>query len=219
LFNGKVIPFDVFQFLAHVFYYIPFTKYEYYNHVFWTLGIEFQFYIIVGLFYFLNKSDYYKFGFLCVFGASYFISFTNGYYLLNTYALYFAFGMAAFQYQYSLNKIFIFLMILFWGLIIYSSGWLIGLIMILSILVVFFASKKNFYLNFLGKISYSLYLTHPLVLIYSHGIIKKVWPSLLHFEIGRLIVYVVIAIVAASGFYFIIERPSISLSKKINFSD
>ena len=218
LFNGKVIPFNIFQFLAHIFYYVPFTKYEYYNHVFWTLSIEFQFYILIGLLYFLNKSEYYKASFLCIFGLSCFLNFTNDYYLINTYALYFSIGMATFQYQFGQNKIFLLLIVLFLGMIIYLSGWLLGLLIVLSILVVLYTHKKNVYLNYLGKISYSLYLTHPLILVYSHGIIKRLWPSLLHFEIWMLLLHVIVAIAAASIFFLIVERPSIKLSKKINFS-
>jgi peptidoglycan/LPS O-acetylase OafA/YrhL len=56
-FKGQSIPFIPGQFLAHIFYMVPFTKYPFYNHVFWTLCIEFQFYLLIGVLYFLIESS------------------------------------------------------------------------------------------------------------------------------------------------------------------
>lgn len=52
-FKGSYIPFIPEQFIAHLLYVVPFTKYPFYLHLFWTLCIEFQFYVIIGLLYFL----------------------------------------------------------------------------------------------------------------------------------------------------------------------
>ena len=41
--------FNISEFILHFFYLIPFSKYEWYNGVYWTLGIEFQYYILIGL--------------------------------------------------------------------------------------------------------------------------------------------------------------------------
>jgi len=51
-FKGERIVLIPGQLIAHIFYAVPFTKYPFYNHVFWTLSVEFQFYLLIGILYF-----------------------------------------------------------------------------------------------------------------------------------------------------------------------
>jgi peptidoglycan/LPS O-acetylase OafA/YrhL len=41
--------FDFLKVIFHLAYLIPFSNYDWYQSVFWTLGLEFQFYILIGL--------------------------------------------------------------------------------------------------------------------------------------------------------------------------
>jgi len=68
-YRGVPFKFDFGQFIAHIFYAVPFTSYQFYNHIFWTLCVEFQFYVLIGLFYFLSNKTLYKTIFLIAFGA------------------------------------------------------------------------------------------------------------------------------------------------------
>jgi peptidoglycan/LPS O-acetylase OafA/YrhL len=60
------------QLLLHFGYLIPFTKYTWMNRVYWTLAIEFQFYLFMGLFYFVitNKKVSYTIDWLYVLSDS-----------------------------------------------------------------------------------------------------------------------------------------------------
>ena len=69
----------------------------------------------------------------------------------------------------------------------------------------------------LGKISYSLYLTHSLAFIIVRGLLKQ-----LHFNLSKnpalwLCIEVTAAILVAWLFYYLIEKPSLKLSKKIKY--
>lgn len=59
-YKGFAIPFIPSQFLAHVFYLIPFSNWGFYSSVFWTLCVEFQFYLLIVIFYFINDSIIYR---------------------------------------------------------------------------------------------------------------------------------------------------------------
>ena len=71
--KNKAVTFSVGQFFAHIFYVVPFTNYPFYNRVFWTLSVEFQFYVLIGLLYFLFKNRVYQSGFLIAFSLTCFI--------------------------------------------------------------------------------------------------------------------------------------------------
>jgi peptidoglycan/LPS O-acetylase OafA/YrhL len=46
---GEAWHLDWGRLLAHLLYLVPFTKYEWMNSAFWTLAVEFQFYLLIGL--------------------------------------------------------------------------------------------------------------------------------------------------------------------------
>jgi len=93
-YRGKAIPFQTGRFIAHILYLVPFTKYAYYNIVFWTLCVEFQFYLLIGVFYFLWDNRYYKRVFLLLFSLTSFIPFINPHDLVFTYGPIFALGIS-----------------------------------------------------------------------------------------------------------------------------
>jgi peptidoglycan/LPS O-acetylase OafA/YrhL len=47
--NGIPYELEIGRLLAHALYLIPFTKYDWLNEVYWTLAIEFQFYLTIGM--------------------------------------------------------------------------------------------------------------------------------------------------------------------------
>jgi exopolysaccharide production protein ExoZ len=218
-FRGRTTTIIPGQLLAHIFYVVPFTKWKFYNHIFWTLCIEFQFYLIVGLLYFLFDSRLYRNCFLIAFALTSFIPFTIGYSLVFNYAAIFALGIslvnlynkeknAAAWYHY----VFPLLFLLVAG---YQFGLAIALFLLLSAGILLFVKSDFRPLNFLGNISYSLYLTHSLVFLVVTSLLKK-----LQFDLGKtqllwLALEVALAIIIAYGFYLLVEKPSLRLSKKV----
>ncbi|KGG52615.1 hypothetical protein DI09_150p20 [Mitosporidium daphniae] len=75
------------------------------------------------------------------------------------------------------------------------------------------------FLQFAGKISYSLYLTHPMSLLISESIFscifsaKIVAPEEIHFN--KSVLGIAISLAIGSFFHFIIEKPAINFGSKI----
>jgi len=134
-FKGESIPFIPAQFLAHLFYIIPFTKYTFYNHVFWTLCIEFQFYVLIGVLYFVFESNIYKAGFLILFSLMCLIPFTNSCYLVINYAPIFSLGIALISFYQKSDWSNSILPLIFLSLILYKFGWPILVLLIFSMLI------------------------------------------------------------------------------------
>ncbi len=214
-FKGEGIPFIPAQFLAHLFYIIPFTKYTFYNHVFWTLCIEFQFYVLIGILYFLFESNIYKIGFLVLFSLTCLIPFTNSYYLVFNYAPIFSLGIALVSFYQKRNWSNCILPLIFLSLILYKFGWPILVLLVLSMLILFLVSAHIKPLAFLGQISYSLYLTHGLLFIVLVGMLKRLHFNPQQNQLLWLFVEMLFALLAASIFYFLIEKPSLKLSKLV----
>ncbi len=217
-FKGSAIPIIPGQFIAHILYIVPFTGYSFYNHVFWTLGVEFQFYLIIGLLYFLSDSKIYKTAFLLIFCGLSFIKFNEGYYIVSTYAPVFCLGISLVNVVNNRNIYNIIFSSIFTCVIAYQFGIGIFILLIVSSLIIVFIDKFNKPLFLLGEISYSLYLTHNLVFIVIAGLLKK-----MHFDLeSRQLVWLLIEVIAAMSFAYLfyqaIEKPSLRLSKKVFYN-
>ncbi|HEY4326396.1 MAG TPA: acyltransferase [Mucilaginibacter sp.] len=214
-FKGSVIDFVPGQLLAHVFYVVPFTKYPFYNHVFWTLCVEFQFYLLIGLIYFLSKNPAFKSVFLILFSLSSLIPFSNSYYLVFTYAPIFALGISLvtlYQKRSWLNTA---LPIFLLSMIAFKFGASIFILLLFSCIAIFYFNLVIKPLSFLGDISYSLYLTHPLTFIVFTGTAKRLHFDLNSYLLFWLFIELSLAILFAYIFYLLIEKPSLRLSKHI----
>jgi len=213
-YKGNGFTFIPGQFIAHIFYVVPFTKYEFYNHVFWTLSVEFQFYLIVGMFFFLSESRIYRSIFLILFSLLSLINWPNSYYLVFNYSPIFSTGIALVTFYKNKNWINVILPICFLVLVAFKFGIAILILLIISSIVILYHDQLIKPLRFLGDISYSLYLTHTLVLIVCLGLIKRLSIDVNQHQLFWLSVEILIAIAFAYFFYRLIEKPSINLSKK-----
>jgi exopolysaccharide production protein ExoZ len=214
-FNGSAIAFIPRQFIAHILYIVPFTKYPFYNHVFWTLCVEFQFYLLIGILYFLSNNAPYKSTFLIIFSLSSLIHFSNSYYLVFNYAAIFSLGISLVTLYKNSSWKNIMLPLLFLILIALKFGMAIFILLLLSSFAIFYFNLIIKPLSFLGDISYSLYLIHPLTFIVFIGTAKRLHFDLNHYKLFWLTVEVLVAILSSYFFYLIIEKPSLRLSKHI----
>lgn len=214
-FEGDRIDFIPQQFLAHLLYIIPFTKYSFYNHIFWTLSVEFQFYLLIGVLYFLFDTPIYKFTFLVIFSLTCFIPIPNAFYLVFTYAPIFALGIALVSFYQNKKWVNIILPLFFLGIIVYQFGLAIFILLVISSLVMLFFKLLIKPLVFLGNISYSLYLTHYPTLLVLQGLLKRLHVDSNNNQLICLFVEVLAACFVAYLFYLLIEKPSIRLSKRI----
>ncbi len=217
-FNGHRFVFIPGQLIAHIFYAVPFTKYPFYNHVFWTLSVEFQFYLLIGILYFLSDNRIFKFTFLVLFSLTCLIPFSNSYYLVFNYAPIFAAGISLvnFYQKRSLSNTILPLLLL--CLVEYKFGLPIFILLIFTSMAIPFFKIVIKPLKQLGDISYSLYLTHPLVLIVFLGLAKRLGLGTINNQLLALFLEITVAVLFAYLFYRIIEKPSSDLSKRFFYN-
>lgn len=205
--------------LYHLFYLVDFFDGDWLNPVYWTLAIEFQFYLLIGLLFFLLKSKN-RFVLIALFAAlnlsSLFITDDR---FVPHYFLMFLPGIILFWYQ--SKRISLYLFIAFILILIttgfYKHGISGPICSVLSIGFILFVTKPMKPLLFLGTISYSLYLIHTIV--GTDGIINFM-QNFVHSENGRIWLMILtfpVVIGISWLFYIIIERPSMKLSKRIKY--
>lgn len=214
--NESVFTIEWQRIFHHLFYTIPFTDYDWYNIIYWTLAIEFQFYILIAIVYFLlqNKEKWIAIGSILaisIIGVLY-----DDIRLVFFYMPLFGLGMLLNLFL--LNKISIKLFLLaLTGLsfmVFLNFGTTVLITSFLSLFFIYIIKNENKIGQFLGNISYSLYLTHGLIggqllyLFQRHT--SDNWTSTVLF-----ISAITLSILFAYGFWFAIERPAIRWSKKV----
>ena len=214
-YKGHAIAFVPGQFIANVFYYVPVTKFGFYNSVFWTLSVEFQFYIIIGLLYFSSAKQFYKAVFTICFSLTCLILPSKPYSFIFHYAPIFALGIALNAFYHKRNLIKALLPLALLVFIAYQFSITIFVLLGVSSLILLFFQSIVKQLSFLGDISYSLYLTHSLTLIVMLGIFKRLQINTEQHHGFWLITEVSIALSVAYLFYVLIEKPTTKLSKRI----
>lgn len=209
-YRGKPFQFDLGQLVAHLFYVVPFTQYTFYDHIFWTLCVEFQFYILIGLLYFLSSNKAYRTIFLIAFGAVNVFHFSNNNLIFN-YSSAFALGIAFMIFCNDRTRLNAILPALFICVAAYTLGITTAIVLLICCFAVMLVNMEVKPLYFLGNISYSLYLTHTFVFEVCIGILKRL--SIMQYQLASFCIELFVAILFAYLFYLLIERPSITLSK------
>ncbi len=202
--------------IHHIFYTIPFSQYEWLNEIYWTLAIEFQFYILIGLLFplLVHRDNRVSISVLLAFVAG--ALFLDDNRIVIHYAPIFAMGMTLFRILHThLNATLGWILIgLFSAATFYIHGISVGVFSSLAVAVIAFLNIDFKIGNRLGDISYSLYLIHGAFgghfLYFTSRHFDSTGMSIL-LLFGALI----ISLLAAWLFWWIIEIPSIRLSKKV----
>jgi peptidoglycan/LPS O-acetylase OafA/YrhL len=153
------------QVLHSLAYTIPFTNYEWVNSIFWTLAVEFQFYLLLGLIFTFMYKNATNFVICAVALCSlYYLPFSAQLQFFKYSTLFSMGGAVVLKYERRMNQPVFFLVVAGLAIIGYFQ---IGLETVLfglsTALIIAFVKTKNKLGSFLGKISYSLYLTHIVV--------------------------------------------------------
>ena len=214
-FNGvSYIP-DVNQALLHLGYLIPYQEtYDWISPVYWTLGIEFQFYLIMGLI-FVVLMRYKKIALALMLMLMLFNTDVDQYYIVD-HLNYFFCGMILFLAFKERNNLFLGGAILSLALLYHTPVPAIVFgTMILTLLK--YPSYSNKVFDFLANISYSLYLAHPFIgqPIINWGI-KRVQGD---FQVFMLIsISLIITLLFSYLMYIWVEKPSKRWSKRVRLS-
>jgi peptidoglycan/LPS O-acetylase OafA/YrhL len=207
---------DAKQTLLHLGYLIPFTDYNWMCRVYWTLAIEFQFYLFMGLFYFViirKELAIRILGYVAVLAVSFigsekFVLFWLPVFLLgNVLFLYLSGRITKYESYTVLTAVFVHI----WLFLPYPA-FFACLFAVLCIL--FLTNYRNRFLSWIGRISYSLYLVHAIVGLAAINVMSRY----AHTGIMKLVVILAgagISIFVSYCMYLLVEKPSQKLSSKI----
>lgn len=155
----------LYQVVTNVLYIVPYTSSTWLNGVFWTLAVEFQYYIIIGLCFLLLKRNWVNlilFAIICnlvdVSGVLKSVQFFE-------YNLLFVIGILVWL-KYSnrvTGKIFSIFLICLLGIVFFRMNYMISIFSAFTVFCILYFNIKNYLFSFFGKISYSLYLLHTVV--------------------------------------------------------
>lgn len=224
------------QLALHALYLIPFSHQEWIQPVYWTLAVEFQFYLCIGLIFPLIIFAYRKYGgmaasLMCAaFGMLVLIAHSVPEVKLFQYATCFAIGMmVAGRRIFGFGLIPTISLTLFLEILGSWSGqsWLVILGSSLAAAVAFYCTgpvnKSNHWIKpfwFLGTISYSLYVMHQVIASAGENmgrmILRKI-PGTLGLIMANLVPVgsLIAAFIAAYLLYRFVEKPTHNLSRNI----
>ncbi len=214
--NNEPFRIEIARVLHHIIYTIPFTEFEWYNTIYWTLAIEFQYYILIALMFpfLVAKNVWIRLTTIIAFGASaILLKDTN---LVFHFAPVFLMGMVLFLWKtnkMSLELFALFIVLLF-ALTMWVNGLEIAIAGVLTTYVIGFVEINKEIFNHFGDISYSLYLTHGLVggnVLYLLNRYTFNYTQSFFLILGAL----VLSLVVSFFFWRWIEKPSKDISKKI----
>lgn len=209
---------DLRTIVANLTYMYSFLDAGKYNEVYWTLEIEFQFYIVIALIHpLLSKfsgQPVLLSGLLLLLSCTYFIHNDevlffkdNSYFILGILLYLFKTGQITKNYfSYSTMAAM---------LICYAQQDLTSALAgIVSFLVIAYVRFSNPVTTFLGTISYSLYITHHFTGIISEFVLRNLTGMSPSMPVKTLMVFVYagLAVCFAWLFYRFIEKPFIHLS-------
>jgi len=220
LFILGIVPwqsFDIRQFAVNIFHIAPlFKNYSWYSPIFWTLAIEFQYYILLGLFFSLLMRCKPAVSILIVCSISVICVFAklNIRDLVFTYWYDFAAGYIGFMCL--INKIrpqtaTIYLTV-FCAIVAWKVSIITGVLPFVTTLIILLFNKRPYRpFLFLGNISYSLYLTHTIAIFF----FLKFAKAHLSNPIILFGLTILSCVCFAALFYTIIEKPVLRRSKKL----
>lgn len=206
------------QFLLHFLYLNQYFGEEAFIPVYWTLAIEFQFYILIGLLYgpILSRSRWVPI--LIFIGwtvLSRYVWAPYNWFIID-YGLIFLAGTLLFLFKIGRLTVWTFPLFLSITLFLLHGKSGIGpTLTVVSGLATILLLKRHWWLtDFFGRISYSLYLTHLEAAgwlgVYARDVVRN--------ELLLKCIMVVFAIAFAIAFHHLIERPALRLSKRIAYT-
>ncbi|MFD1466667.1 acyltransferase family protein [Hymenobacter caeli] len=208
------------QLINNITFTIPFTHYKWIVAIFWTLAIEFQFYIFIGLLFNKIFENFNPFVFLLIFlsaAALQYLPFTSRENFFH-YSSLFALGGLALCYHRGLIGIKSYAVLL---AIFFIIAWVqllpyIAIIGLVTVMFISFFKVKNRVADFFGKISYSFYLIHFLVGSTCEFFLIRIFsPDPLINKIIMLLISLIISTGCAYVFYNLVEKQFMKLANKL----
>ncbi|AWM34917.1 acyltransferase family protein [Hymenobacter nivis] len=208
------------QVLSNLFFLVPLTHYKWFNGVFWTLAIEFQFYIMIGLvfkyLYIESKLPIFIFSNVLLGLACHIPGFGGDNFL--TFSPLFSMGGATLLfYKRKINKwAYLMTLIIFFGLSWSSLSLTAGLFGLVTSLIIAFVKVQHSIFKFIGTISYSLYLTHFLVGSTVEFLLSKLFSPMTEIQnVFGIVICIVLSCAASYVYYLLIEKPFLKIARRL----
>ncbi len=209
------------EILLHLGYLVPFFEdTNWINPVFWTLSVEFQYYLFLALTFplVLSKQQLLRYLFYAILLLMPF-TINYGQAFFTYWSAYFLMGILYILFKTKKITFVEFILVISIAsiLVFFNQSWVDLVIAYITLLIVhFFSDFTNKFGEFLGKISYSLYLLHSIVgsafvNFMSHRFTES-YQKFLVITTG-----VLITIAFSYLFWKYIEKPSHNYAKKIKF--
>lgn len=201
--------------LAHLLYLVPFTKYEWLNAAFWTLAVEFQFYLLVGLLFPLLRRAHPWQAILSILVISCGTFLATSHFTLSMHLP--LFGLGALTYLLRTGRL-------------RTSQYLSGVALLCTLyacrnpitwalyggaaaVIMAWWNPARMRIRFLGSISYPLYVIHgPVLVLVARGGLRLGLADYLIWLVG-----ITAALAAAVVVHLFIEKPSMRLARKIQY--
>lgn len=218
LFRGPPFHIDLTQLALHVGYLIPLSGLKWLNDVYWTLAIEFQYYLLLGLLYpLLLKSKIVDTLVVLILGSAAFLVETDK--LVFHWFFLFFFGFVTFQFHVGLSgKLMssVLAALAVWGCV-NTLGWHAAVAGLFAAGFILFWRYSNPALLFLGSISFSLYLIH----VPTGGRVVNLGSRFFTSELGQVFVVImvlIVSLVSAWLLYRLVEKPAQQWAARIRYA-
>ncbi|HEV2763880.1 MAG TPA: acyltransferase [Pyrinomonadaceae bacterium] len=209
------------QVLLHFAYVNVFFGYPWLNDVFWTLAIEFQYYLLMGLAYPLvfSRRSWVRLSATAALGALAFLLPSP------VFIFYFVFlflmGITTCQYRVGMigrGQYAALLAASVAGSLL-SNGLESTLAGLFAVFCILFLRMRNAVFIFLGQISYSLYLIHGPVGLRALNVLRRLtgWETTLAGKVALVLAATAVSIFAAYLLYRFVERPSQEWSAALRY--
>jgi len=219
-YNGNEVAVSAKQLVLHVGYLIPFFKgIPWLNNVYWTLAIEFQYYILIGLLYFLfvSKLFYMRYlAYLLIIGLPTVLPYAD---FLPFWLPVFGIGVLIFLYKSNLISIteFLIVSLLFSiAIFIFNQPTACIVSLISEFAIIFMFTKTTKILAWLGKFSYSVYLMHAIIGAAAVNILSHY--AVTNFSKAAIVIAgIAVTFISSYLMYLFVENPSKKLSSKLAY--
>ncbi len=215
-YSGPPTIWDAARIAAHIGLLTPWLGQQWYLEIYWTLAIEFQFYLLVAVFFplFFHRWSAVR---IVMLGAAVLPGFwCHDLRLIASFSALFAMGLGLAHYFSGLLRL--------WQLLLYQAlcaycaysgcGRDIMLAGIVAVAVILGVRRGWKWSAFLGKISYSVYLTHILVWMLLSGV-ASLLPNPLPIKYGVLSIAIPLCVLFAAAYWRILENPCSLWSKRL----
>jgi peptidoglycan/LPS O-acetylase OafA/YrhL len=204
--------------LLHLGYLNSFFGYPYLNPIYWTLAIEFQFYLLISfIFPIINRA----YGFMAVLllcFAGLLIHHNIG--LLHVFPI---FGLGILYYLFRTGKINLYIYIFTTAISAVLAFYMTDLLQLgaalLALIILMLPLKGNRFISFFSKISFSLYLTHDIIGSNLVVVLARLFPKTIVFKGLIFLSCFTITVGFAYLFYIALERPFLLLSKRVKYGN